>query len=116
MAMETINDKKEVIQRRILETILQGLNNNILTQDDLPIIAEYVLGQMESIQNENELLTFLQSLAEKWQLFTNLKTLEERKVQELEEKDKTQQVLQLTREGKVEEALTLAKTITHNNS
>ncbi|MDO8487167.1 MAG: hypothetical protein Q7S45_02665 [Candidatus Curtissbacteria bacterium] len=108
-----INDQhKKELERKILEQIIDGLEDNKLTSDELPTIAGFVLSGLENVMTHEQVMKFLTDLSSKWPIFQNLALLEKGEVQEAHEDKIEEQVLNLAKSGNVEEAISLAKTVT----
>ena len=109
--MEITEAHKELIERRIIEAIITGLKNAQLTESELPEIAGFTLDEIDNVTTEGQMLEFLSNLTRKWNVFVNVRDFEVGKAREALERDLTQEVLRLTKEGKVEEALNAAKSL-----
>ncbi|MDO8461131.1 MAG: hypothetical protein Q7S38_01670 [bacterium] len=110
--VDIAQNHKEDLQKKIVESIISGLENNLLTKEELPVIADLVLEGMDKISSHEELTSFINELSLKWPIFLNIAKLEEGEKREQQEDKTTQQVLQLARNGQIDEAVNLAKTAT----
>lgn len=59
-------------------------------------------------------MQFLRDLSSKWSIFTKLLVLESGEVKEKTEDKVAEDVLKMAKEGKIDEAIGLAKTMTEN--
>ena len=109
--MNITPEHKEEIQRQILQVIVTSLRQDLLSTDVVPDIADFVLTGMESVDTEEELVSFLTELSEIWEVFVKIKDIELGTIQRTKEHDVTQEALKLARQGKVEEALQLTKSV-----
>lgn len=112
--MEITEDHRREIEKRIVQRILTELENKTLTADDLPKIARFVLSTIHFAKNHDELLPQLEQLCSQWPCFKSIEFIEIGEVKRTKEHDIAQQVLQLTKAGKIEEAIALSKTMTQS--
>ena len=80
---EVTEERKEQIERKILDVIIDGLEKNLLKESELPIIAEFVLKKMDVITSEPELLLFFSVMEKKWQIFHDVENFEPVQTKEL---------------------------------
>lgn len=111
--MELTKEQKYEIEAQIVETVLQALDKNLLIADQLQEIADYSLEGMKKVTNEHELLNFLSGLSLKWKVFEGIAVLQKGKMVKKEEKEVADGVLMLIKEGKIDDALSLAKSATN---
>lgn len=108
--------EKDVIvslQQKIVQIMAHQLEDGKTTQGELSQIAEYVLAQSSQITTEDELITFLRRLSERWEMFNDLYLIESGRIKEAIAKEQIHRALNLTREGKIDEALQVAKGTTY---
>jgi len=111
--MDVTQEHKEEIQKKIVEAIIAGLENKKLLEIQLSEIADFVLQRMDAVKNQDELLAFLADLSSKWSVFNNIKLTEEGEVKNEAENKVTKDVLDLAKNGKIDDAIGLAKTMTN---
>ena len=107
--MEDFKKYLNQIQIDILEVVASGIEKGILKEEELPIIAEFVLNKIDNIKNHYELDPFLTELSSRWPIFSNINKIQEGEVREMEDKEEAQGVLTLLKHGKIDQALSLAK-------
>ena len=107
----TAEHKKEV-EKRIVQAVIDGLEKGILSPDDARSAATFILSKVYEINTEDQLTNFLKELSSQWPIFGNLYTIEQGEAQEQKEEAVAQKVEELTQSGKIDEALTLAKSVT----
>lgn len=73
---EVTKERKEQIQRKILEIIIDALERNLLETEELPLIGDFVLKKMEGITSEPELFLFFSVLERKWKIFHDVENFE----------------------------------------
>lgn len=110
--MQLTQDIKEEILNLIADQLPIGLEDGSIKEEELEQIAGFVLDKIENIQTEEELREFFKELAEKWPAFTKLKVIEVSKITKRIEDQAALDVLKLAREGKIDEAMSLAKSVT----
>lgn len=107
----TESHRKEILQRIVERTIIE-LEQKKFDVLDLPKIGEFALDTISTATDHTELLVYLEEFVEKWPQFTSIRDIEKAEIEQSSERDVAEQVLQLSKEGKIEEAVALAKTIT----
>lgn len=98
----------------VVDILISCVEKGAMTEEDFPPIATYALEKIEKVNSDEEAATFLKELAEKWPVFSSLATLQEGHNQEKVEGEVAEGVLQLAQSGKIDEALSLAKSTTQN--
>ena len=110
--MNDIIQYKQNIDKKIVDKALTEFGNGKITEDDLKQIADFTVLGMEKITNKKQLYEFLKQLAAKWTIFEFIATIEERELKEAVESEVYKGVLTLAQNGKIENAIKLAKTVT----
>lgn len=107
-------DKKErdAVEKQIVEIALQKMEKGELDQYEIAKIANMVLERIDSINTEEDLHLFLIDLTARWPVFLPIEKLQEARLKEYKEDDVHRKVLELTRSGKIDEAIELSKTVT----
>ncbi len=110
--MDDIAVQKRNLEKSIVEAVIAALKNNTLLEDELSLISEFVLSNIDGIKNDYELQVFTDTLVKRWPQLVHLKTEVTGFLKEKTENEVAEGVLLLTKHGKIEEALKLAKSIT----
>lgn len=110
--MDFTPEYKKKIEAEIVEVIISSLEKGVIEEKDLPVISSYVLESIDKVSNQQELLSFLTTLTEKWSIFGSLQKLEVGEVKEQSEQKVVQNVEQLIESGNIEQALAAAKAAT----
>lgn len=113
--MDFNDSHKKEIETRIVEIISSGLEKGDLKEEESKEIADFVLGRIDLIKNRTELEAFLSQLSSKWQVFKVLESLEKGETRKRVENEVAEGVLTLAKNGKINEALNLAKTMTRTS-
>lgn len=107
--MDVTQERKEEIERRIVKIITSSLEKNSISEADLPTIAQFVLENLDGVTTNDQLFDFLSELSLRWPIFENVELIEKGQMKEQKEDQVAQDVLILTKSGKIDEALNLAK-------
>ena len=110
--MDVDLEHKKKIYNDIVEVIITALEKNELSSSEIPKIANFVLVQIDAVNNHEDLITFLKNLSNKWPIFENIEEIEKGEVKDQKEEEVAEGVLQMAKSGNVEEAINLAKTMT----
>ena len=111
--MDPLADEKKKLEEAIVENMISSLEQEKITDDDLPTISSYVLEKIDAAQTSHDLEAFLEELATKWEIFQQLLTLKKAELQRKVEEEVTQGVLVLMEHGKLDHAIKLAQSATH---
>ena len=109
---ELIKHKKE-IEKKIVNKALTSYGEEVISKDELKNIAEFTVDGMKAVNTRQQLLEFLKHLSEKWQFFSSIVIIEEGEYKGFIERDAYSKVLDLAKQGKIEEAINLSKSITN---
>lgn len=105
-------DKKKEIEQRLVETVISSLEKGELTTDDYSKVSSLILEKMKTVTTQEQLAQFLKDLSAKYPIFSKMTTLHMGEEQEKKDEKTTQDVVKLAESGKIEDAITLAKTVT----
>ena len=107
--MEFTEEHKKQVEKRILELMVIGLQNDALTEQDPSEISRFVLEQIEKVHNQHELIIFLKNLSEKWEIFKPILFQEEGTMQDKINDEIADSIELLVGHGKLDRALALVK-------
>ncbi|MBU4016288.1 hypothetical protein KJ980_01655 [Patescibacteria group bacterium] len=110
--MQLSQERKDEVLKAIAELIIAGLKDGSIVEDDLFPIANFVLEKIDTLATEEQMVVFLSELAQKWPVFSKIYSHEKGKVLEHTENLAAQNVMDLAKEGKIDEAVDLAKSVT----
>lgn len=108
--MELTAEHKKEAERRLVEIIIKALEQGDLKADEFPVVSSFILDKIKEANNHDSLMQFLRELSGKWRIFTPALVLESGEIKEGQKNEVAQNVLNLARSGKIDEALNLAKT------
>jgi hypothetical protein len=98
-----------------LDVIIANLEKNAISEAEIAPIADFILARIDSVNNEIDVTAFLSELSAKWPMFRNIASIQQGENQEKVEGEVAQGVLSLAQSGKIDEALSLAKSVTQPN-
>ncbi|MDZ4209963.1 MAG: hypothetical protein U1C56_02175, partial [Candidatus Curtissbacteria bacterium] len=78
---------------------------------DLPLIANFVLNNIDTDQNHDQLIAHLDELSKRWPFFEKVEQLERGEVKEANEDRVEKNVLIMVKAGQTEQAISLAKSV-----
>lgn len=110
--MDFTQEQKNKIEGEIVDVIISKMENNNLTEEDASLIADFVLSKIDAIKSNDETMLFLKELSTKWPFFENIAIIEGGEIKDKKEDVVAQEVLKLTKNGKINDAISLAKTMT----
>lgn len=108
-----LSDQKKEIEKRIVDTLITAFESGKVSEDEMSVISSYVLERIDAGQNEVELNTFLTELANRWEIFDPLVIIKQAEMRDKVEDEVAEGVLLLLHYGKLDNAIKLAKTVTH---
>jgi uncharacterized protein YdaT len=110
--MQLSQEKKDKLEREIIEIIANCLEKDLIKETDVPPIVTFYGEKIDNAQSEEDLQAFISEFVQKWPVFNALKIPADQNATEKNEQQITQNVVNLAKEGKLEEAVDLAKTVT----
>lgn len=103
---------RERLEDSIVDTMLNKLEKEELTEDEMSIISAYVLDHVDNVKDNRTAIEFLEALAEKWDIFSTLLKIERAEMKGKVEAEVADGVLLLLQHGKLDNAIKLAKSAT----
>lgn len=100
---------KAGIENMIVDVMINSLERGQLKKEDLPEISEFVLKKIDPIKNHIDMSSFLSELSKKWSIFKNIEMIQKGEIKAKVEEEILEGVLTLAKNGKIEDALQLAK-------
>ncbi len=111
--MDDFKKQIEQAEKDIVECVVLSLENGNIKEEDLPEIGQFVLDKIDLLKTHEELSAFLMELSSKWPIFLNIAKIEKGELQERAESETADSVLTLLKHGKIDDALSLAKSETN---
>ncbi|MGI8419789.1 MAG: hypothetical protein ACR2LN_04040 [Candidatus Levyibacteriota bacterium] len=111
--MDQLSEEKKKLEEAIVDIMIRALEQEEISEFKMSQMSAFVLDGIDAAKTQQEVKVFLQTLAERWELFKPLVFLEEAKMQEKIDDEVAQGVLILLEHGKIENAIKLAKSVTH---
>lgn len=110
--MEFSEAQREDLQQRIVLTLLGCYEKGMIDENEIPLVADFVLDNMYKVHTYNEVMEFLRVLSSKWNIFTHLLVLKSGELKEKTDQEVAEGVLLLAKSGKIDNAIALAQTAT----
>lgn len=107
--MEVTQEKRTAIEKDIVDTVIAALDSGALKEADLPIVGQHVLDRIDKIETQEELILFLEVMAERWSIFTPLVTREKGVIEYGKEQNSVHQAEDLIKNGNIDQALKVVK-------
>lgn len=101
---------KNKIEEELVKTIATGLEQGRILPKDTQGIADFILGRIDQIASHEQLTQFLSELSFRWPVFSALLSFEQKEAAVKTAKE----AADLAKQGKIEEALDLAKAATNS--
>lgn len=111
--MDVTDEQRKELEKNIVESVIRALEKNELSQDQLSPIGSFVLERIDSITDNNALVAFLSDLSSRWPIFKDIAVVHEGKIRDVKEDKTVKDVLTLAQNGKIDDAISLAKTMTN---
>lgn len=110
-----IDAAKKNLEQEVVDTLISSLDKEMVTEEEIPEIADYVLTQIDSMKTPAEVMPFLRTLSEKWRIFTPLLVSHSGEIKHKAEGKVAKDVLSLAQLGRLDQAIKLAKTMTEQS-
>lgn len=111
--MDILQQKTE-IERAIVEELLQQVDAKTITLEESMPIVNYCLEKIKPLTTKEEITAFLTALSAEWPMFNKLLIIENAKEKEANKDEVVDEIVSLAKDGKLDEALSVAKTATNN--
>jgi len=112
--MELTEQHKREVERKLVEIIIDSLKKNLISIADKNAMSAFILERMPNVKTHEDLMVFLREISSKWAIFTPLLVTESGEVKDKNEDQAIDKVQSLTQEGKIDEAINVAKTTVSN--
>lgn len=103
---------KNRVGKHLTIRLALALKNGEITEQELPIIARFILDHIDNILNHEQLIQFLTNLSQKWPVFNHILTIEKGEEILIKEGYAINQIQQLLKQKRYDEVIATAKTIT----
>ncbi len=107
--MEFTQEKKNQIEKEIVDISISALENNAINEDILGEVSIFVLSRIDKIASLDELKSFLKDLYSRWSVFEPL--YREQIGEEREKRDEVviEKAENLVKNGNIDEAIQIMK-------
>lgn len=96
---------RDKIGMLLTDRLISALKNNEISEEEMPNVTSFILGGIDAVQTQEQMLTFLQDLNTKWPIFSSVVTVEKGESIEKRDEEKVEQMEELIKENKLDEAL-----------
>ena len=96
---------KNKIGSQLTKRLAQALDEGDVTVEEARKVASYILANIDNATNHPQLINFLTQLSKKWSFYSGILTIEKGKKLDEEEEEKIEEVTELIKKDKVEEAI-----------
>lgn len=107
--MDTTQTKRKELEERMVQIILAEIEKNTLTIDQAKEITTFWLSKSSTLSTEEELMSFVNDSADKWPIFSQMALAQQTEPLKEKEVKIADDVVSLVRDGRIEEAVSLAK-------
>lgn len=114
MDTSSFNDYRERIGTTLATRLNDAYAQGAVSQEESPVVAQFILDKIDTLNNHEELMAFLEELANKWPVFGPVLVLERSMDSEEKNSETVNQAEQLIKENKIEEALALVENTDEN--
>ncbi|MBI2036692.1 hypothetical protein HYT17_03620 [Candidatus Microgenomates bacterium] len=108
--------RKDIVGERLIRRLARALGDGEVTQEQASDASSYILDTIDTITSREQLIVFLTELSQKWPVFSEILTLEQGEAQDKKEDEKVEQVEDLLKENKIDEALKVAESATQGGN
>lgn len=112
--MPFTDEHKKEIEKDIVEMVIGALEGNAITEGDATVIGKMVLERIDNVENQEELILFLEVLTERYHIFSPLVLKEKGAVEHKMEEKMIGDVEGLIQNGNIDEALKMVKSATQS--
>lgn len=105
-------DEKNGVLKKIIDTMLVGIDADELETYELSEICQYSLQRVDQMDSINEARSLYIELSERWPIFALILDEEENKEHKRGEEELSQSAATLIQHGKIDDALSLVKKAT----
>lgn len=103
---------KNKIGERVVRRIAQALKDKEISLEEASTMASYLLDNIDRAKDNLQLFNFLEGIAKKWPIFSNILTAEQGEIMDKKEKEAVEQASGLIRQNKIDEAIKVAEDAT----
>ncbi|MBI3486441.1 hypothetical protein HY025_05905 [Candidatus Daviesbacteria bacterium] len=108
-----MDQHRKEVEKMIVDAIILGLEKQQIQEKDLSRVADYVLANIDNIQNQEQMIKFVDEISLRWPIFENIREIERSMIKKTEEAEIAKQALNLIKSGKFHEAANLTTQVTN---
>jgi hypothetical protein len=107
--MEFTIDKKKSVEKMMVDSMIDAVGAGIISEEELAVVSDFILNRIDAIKTEEELVTFLIELSQKWSFFLPIERFIEGEAKEAEDKKSVDKAENLIKNGQIDQALQVLK-------
>ncbi len=107
--MEFTIDKKKSVEKMMVDSMIDAVGAGIISEEELTVVSDFILNRIDAIKTEEELVTFLIELSQKWSFFLPIERFIEGEAKEAEDKKSVDKAENLIKNGQIDQALQVLK-------
>lgn len=108
---EDVKPNIKDLEGKLLGVIIDNIESGALKQEDSQKIAQFILDEIDEIENQQDVIAFLQRLCQQWPIFNNILQVEEGKEEQKHEQAAAQDIAQMIKSGQAKQAVSAAQQI-----
>lgn len=106
-----LNQHKTEVKTRLVEAIATALEQKQVTEQQLPEIADFILVNMDRVQNHQQMVVLTLHLASRWPIFHNIAMIEQGEEKRVVEEATANKMIDLIKNGHTTEAINLSQSV-----
>lgn len=110
--MNSDDTYKNKIGERVVRRLGQALKDGEISLEDASVISSYLLDNIDKAKDNLQLFNFLEGLAKRWPIFSNILTAETGEIIDKKEKEAVEKASGLIQQNKIDEAIKVAEDAT----
>lgn len=103
---------KDIVGERLTRKLARAIENGDMNQEQASEASAYILDTIDTLEDHAQLISFLTTISQKWPVFSSVLDLEQGEVSQAKEEQKVEEVENLLKENKIDEALHVAESAT----
>jgi hypothetical protein len=109
--MQLNDDYRSEVERAMVYAMISGLENAQISSGDLPEISSQILDQLPAAGTHQQLMGFLEHMSKRWDIFVAVANTEMARIIEKQKEGIVRNMLTLSKQGQIDEALKVADTL-----
>lgn len=106
--MDPTDAYRNKIGERLTIRLAKAIKDQEISVDEYPEVSSYILENIDKATSNSELFQFLEDIAKKWPIFSDVSAGEQAEVAQKDTQEKVEEVKNLINENKIDDALKAA--------